>query len=99
MPFWQWRDGVRGGGDPKGKHTDIAGENVDVRAEAVDTKQGPSNAEVILSAAERGFTGKPYKNVYKQYRTVAEDQIDTEKIPDGMRFYVRRYFNLIRPRE
>ncbi len=87
------------GGDPKGEHSDIDGQNVDVRADAIDTQQGPTNAEVILSAADRGFTGKPYKQVYKEYRTVAEDQIDTEKIPDGMRFYVRRYFQLIRPRE
>jgi len=72
---------------------------VDVRAEGADTGQGPTNAEVILSAAQRGFSGKPYGKVYRQYRTVAEDQINKEKIPDGMRFYVRRYFQLIRPRE
>jgi len=91
--------GSGSGGDPEGEATDIAGKNVDVRAEAVDSGAGPTRAEVILSAADRGFTGKPYQKVYKQYRTVAEDQIDKEEIPDGMRFYVRRYFQLIRPRE
>ena len=70
-----------------------------MRAESIDSNQGPTNAEVILSAADRGFTGKPYKKVFKKYQTVAEDQIDKEKIPDGMRFYVRRYFQLIRPRD
>jgi len=88
------------GGDPKGKATDPKGmETVDVRAEGLDTKQGPTNSKVILTAAERGFKGKPYQRVYKDYRTVAEDQITKEKIPDGFRFYVRRYFQLIRPRE
>lgn len=91
--------GSGSGGDPKGEASDIAGKNVDVRAEAVDSGSGPTRAEVILSAADRGFTGKPYQKVYKQYRTVAEDQLDKEEIPDGMRFYVRRYFQLIRPRE
>ena len=93
----QW--GTGSGGDPKGDKSDIDGETHDVRADAVDSQAGPTNAEVILSAADRGFTGKPYSKVFKQYRTVAEDQIDKEKIPDGMRFYVRRYFQLIRPRE
>ena len=54
---------------------------------------------LILSAAERGFKGKPYKKVYTDYRTVAEQQINKDKIPDGYRFYVHRYFQLIRPRE
>jgi hypothetical protein len=71
----------------------------DVQAQAVDTQEGPSNSEVILSAAERGFKGKPYKKVYTDYRTVAEQQINKDKIPDGYRFYVHRYFQLIRPRE
>lgn len=87
------------GGDPKGNPTDLKSETHDVRADGLDTGQGPSNAEVILSAAQRGFTGKPYKKVYREYKTVAEDQVNVEKIPDGMRFYVRRYFQLIRPRE
>jgi hypothetical protein len=91
--------GSEPGGDPMGQPTDPKMDTVDVRAEGVDTKQGPTNAEVILSAAERGFEGRPYRDVYRKYRTVAEDQIDTETIPDGYRFYVRRYFQLIRPRE
>jgi hypothetical protein len=54
---------------------------------------------VILAAAEKGFKGSGYKKVFTQYHTVAEDQINKEKIPDGYRFYVNRYFQLIRPRE
>jgi hypothetical protein len=93
----QWGHGS--GGSPKGDATNIDADTLDVRADAVDTHQGPTNAEVILSAAERGFTGKPYKRVYREYRTHAEDQIDKEQIPDGMRSYVRRYLELIRPRD
>ncbi len=89
----------KGTAEKLGQSSSIDGKTVDVRAEGLDDKGGPTNAEVILGAADRGFAGKPYKKVFKQYRTVAEEQIDKEKIPDGMRFYVRRYFQLIRPRE
>jgi len=91
--------GTGSGGDPLGKGTDLNSKTHDVHADGLDTGQGGSNAEVILSAAKRGFAGKQYKKVFRDYHTVAEDQIEREKIPDGMRFYVRRYFQLIRPRE
>jgi hypothetical protein len=87
------------GGDVAGNRTDPKMGTQDVQAQAVDTQEGPSNSEVILSAAERGFKGKPYKKVYTDYRTVAEQQINKDKVPDGYRFYVHRYFQLIRPRE
>lgn len=89
------------GHDPnlKGDRTDLKSSTNATRAEAQDTGQGPSNSEVILAAAERGFKGGPYKKVYKDYRTYAEQEINKDEIPDGYRFYVRRYFQLIRPRE
>lgn len=91
--------GHEAGGNPMGKEaTDPKMSTQDVEAQGLDGK-GPTNAEVILAAAERGFGGGRYKNVYREYRTVAEDQIEKEDIPDGYRFYVRRYFQLIRPRE
>lgn len=94
-------DGAGTGRGPEvaGKRTDSKMGTQDVQAQAVDTQDGPSNSEVILSAAERGFKGSPYKKVFTQYRTVAEEQINKEQIPDGYRFYVNRYFQLIRPRE
>lgn len=85
--------------DLTGKATDPKVGTQDVQAEGLDTGQGPKNSEVIQSAAERGFSGGPYKKVYKDYRTAAEQQIGKDQIPDGYRFYVRRYFQLIRPRE
>lgn len=87
-------------GNVAGKATDSSKmETSDVQAQGLDTGQGPNNSEVILSAAERGFKGAPYKQVYKDYRGVAEEQINKDQIPDGYRFYVQRYFQLIRPRE
>ncbi|AKT43178.1 hypothetical protein [Chondromyces crocatus] len=91
--------GTGRGPEVAGKRTDPKMGTQDVQAQGVDTQQGPSNSEVILSAAERGFKGGPYKKVFTQYKTVAEEQINKEQIPDGYRFYVNRYFQLIRPRE
>jgi hypothetical protein len=91
--------GVGHDANVKGDRTDLKSSTNATRAEAQDTGQGPSNSEVILAAAERGFKGGPYKKVYKDYRTYAEQEINKDEIPDGYRFYVRRYFQLIRPRE
>ncbi|WP_437275659.1 hypothetical protein WME90_31000 [Sorangium sp. So ce375] len=94
-------DGVGSGrgGEIAGKRTDPKMGTQDVQAQGLDTQQGPSNSEVILSAAERGFKGTGYKKVFTDYHTVAEQQINKDQIPDGYRFYVNRYFQLIRPRE
>lgn len=96
----------KGDGAGKGSGGPIAGNATnpdmgtqDVEAQGLDAGSGPTNSEVILSAAERGFQGEAYKKVFTQYRTVAEENIAKETIPDGYRFYVQRYFQLIRPRE
>jgi hypothetical protein len=64
-----------------------------------DTGQGGSRSEVILGASERGFSSKGYTKVYREYHTVAEEALEKDEIPGGYRFYVRRYFQLIRPRD
>jgi hypothetical protein len=88
------------GTDPKlqGDPSKLDGKTEDVSAAAVDTGQGSSTSEVVFGAAERGFTGSRYQKVYTQYHTVAEDVLEQETIPAGYEFYVRRYFQLIRPR-
>ncbi len=82
-------------GDP----SKLKGETHDVSAAGVDSGQGSASAEVIYGAAARGFNSKAYKDIFVQYETVAEQNIEQDEIPPGYRFYVRRYFQLIRPRE
>jgi hypothetical protein len=91
--------GSGSGPEIQGPATDLAGKTQDVSAAAVDTGQGAASSEVVFGAAQRGFTGSRYQKVYTQYRTVAEDVLEQEDIPAGYEFYVRRYFQLIRPRE
>jgi hypothetical protein len=91
--------GQGAGKDPRGDKTGDPGHTVDVQATALDTGQGASRSQAILGAAERGFRGGAYKKVYTEYRTSAEEQIHQDKIPPGGSEHVRRYFDLIRPRE
>jgi hypothetical protein len=89
------------GHDPNvsGDPTRLRGQLNDVSAAAVDTGQGSASSEVIAGAAQRGFVGRGYRDVYREYQNVAEQALGEEEIPPGHRFYVKRYFQLIRPRE
>jgi hypothetical protein len=71
----------------------------DTQVAGNDTGQGGSRSEVIRGAAEKGFASRGYQNVYREYHTVAEETLNKDDIPGGYRFYVRRYFQLIRPRD
>lgn len=71
----------------------------DTQVAGNDTGQGGSRSEVILGAAERGFASRGYQRVFREYHAVAEEALDKDEIPGGYRFYVRRYFQLIRPRD
>jgi hypothetical protein len=82
-----------------GNATDLKGATHDVSAAGVDTGQGDASAQIIYGAAERGFVGRGYKKVFTDYQNVAERTLNQDEIPSGYRFYVRRYFQLIRPRE
>jgi hypothetical protein len=89
------------GHDPKvqGGATNPKMGTEDTQVQGADTGQGGSRSQVILGAAERGFASRGYKKVYTEYHQVAEESLAKDDIPGGYRFYVKRYFQLIRPRE
>ena len=89
------------GHDPKlqGKATNPRMTTQDTHVQGSDTGQGGSRSQVILGAAERGFASRDYRKVYTEYHQVAEESLAKDEIPGGYRFYVKRYFQLIRPRE
>lgn len=93
----EWGKGA--GGDVAGQETNPGFDTLDVEQQGLETNQGPTKSKTIQQAAERGFKGSDYEQVFKQYKTHAEDSIRKEQIPDGYRFYVQRYFQLIRPRD
>lgn len=88
------------GGEAMGEATEGgAAKMQDVQAVGLDTGEGASRSEIIEGASGKGFRGGGYKRVYKEYRTVTEEQIRGDEIPQGAASHVRRYFDLIRPRE
>jgi hypothetical protein len=89
------------GHDPKlqGAATNPKMGTQDTQVQGADSAQGGSRSQVILGASERGFASKGYKKVYTEYHQVAEESAAKDEIPGGYRFYVKRYFQLIRPRD
>jgi hypothetical protein len=83
----------------RGEKSELSAQTKDVSAAGIDTGEGASMSQVIMGAAQRGFVGRGYERVFQDYQTVAEQVMRQEEIPAGYRFYVQRYFQLIRPRE
>jgi hypothetical protein len=91
----QW--GTEDGGDPLGLSTPKSGNTVDEQLSGVHGR-GPSTRETILSAAQKGFASRAYQKVYADYKAVIEEVMRSEKVPSGYKYYVKRYFQEIKPR-
>ncbi len=88
----------RGGRPEQGAPTRLDSSHVDTRVAGVEG-EGPTRSEVIREAGQHGFVSESYRRVHADYERHAEAVLERDKIPGGYRFYVRRYFQLIRPRE
>jgi hypothetical protein len=92
-------DGVGEGHDPR-----LFGERTEQRAAGIEDQvrgaesEGPSESRVIRAAASRGFATTSWRAVHQDYSEVVEQALERQEIPAGQRRYVRRYFDLIRPR-
>ncbi|MGO9839309.1 MAG: hypothetical protein ACLP1X_34445 [Polyangiaceae bacterium] len=84
--------------NPLGKATNPKMGTQDTQVQGA-AAEGASRSQVILGAGERGFASRGYKKVYTEYHQVAEESLAKDEIPGGYLFYVKRYFQLIRPRE
>jgi polyhydroxyalkanoate synthesis regulator phasin len=58
---------------------------------------GASVIEIVKGAAVEGVASAPYRDVAEAAAKLAEDAVHSEDIPLGYRFYIKRYFQLIRP--
>jgi hypothetical protein len=59
--------------------------------------QGPSRRETILTSAQKGFAQAGYRKIYADYKKVVEEVMNQEKVPQGYKYYVKRYFQRIKP--
>ena len=51
------------------------------------------------TSADGQSTEASYKDIYTKYHKLSEDALSQEQIPLGYRFYVKRYFESIKPNE
>ena len=79
--------------------TELDGERVQEQAQGQENSSGKSRAEIIRGASEEGFASAEYQEVYADYESVAEEVMERENVPDGYRFFIKRYFQLIRPQQ
>lgn len=98
-PTGQPADGIGNSSDPnlKGDRTDLRGRRRNVMVRGQQGK-GPTRSEVILGAADKGFSTTQYRRVYKDYSQIIEEVLEREDVPLGYKYYVKRYFQLIKPR-
>jgi hypothetical protein len=89
--------GKQAGGDPLGRGAlpPTRGHESEVR---VRGGAGPNRSEVIAASARRGFAERDYVRVFDDYQPVVEESLASGAVPEGRRYVVRRYFQLIRPR-
>lgn len=109
------KDGMEGDGKKNDKPSDVAGkgegdrtpgderkmdsQRIDVKADGKEGNTGESKSEIIRGASDEGFASREYKEVYGDYEDVVEEVMEKENVPKGYRYYVKRYFQLIKPRE
>lgn len=93
-------DGIGDEHDPNlmGDATRLSAQRHETRVQGKEGA-GPSRSQTILGSAEKGFASTGYKRVYGDYTAVVEEVMSKEKVPPGYRFYIKRYFQMIKPRE
>lgn len=80
-------------GDPTAK----SGLTKDEDLQGIQGK-GPSRREAILAAAQKGFASAKYQEIYTDYKRIVEEVMRSEKVPASYKYYVKRYFNQIKPK-
>ena len=60
---------------------------------------GASLQEFMQSAGAGGKSSRAYRELYGVMAPAAQDAVEQENIPLGARFYIRKYFEAIRPPE
>jgi hypothetical protein len=101
-------DGQQPGGDSYGTGHDPdllgdstakSGNTTDEGVQGVQGKDGSSRKETILSAAQKGFASAKYRDAYTDYKQIIEEVMRAEKVPNAYKFYVKKYFQKIKPQQ
>jgi chemotaxis protein histidine kinase CheA len=84
---------------PFGKDRQQAGKEAQAKQLAGRLGEGESLQQFIPSAGDTSKSNRRYKELYNAMAPAAQDAVLQENIPLGSRFFIKRYFEAIRPRE
>ena len=73
----------------------------DAKAEQIAGRQGEGESlqQALTSAGDHSKSHRGYKDLYNAMAPAAQDAVLQENIPLGSRFFIKRYFEAIRPQE
>jgi len=82
-----------------GKDRQEAGKEAQARQLTGRLGEGESLQQFVPSAGDHSKSNRRYKELYNAMAPAAEDAVLQENIPLGSRFFIKRYFEAIRPQE
>jgi hypothetical protein len=84
---------------PFGKDQNAAGK--DAQAQQLTGRQGEGQSlqQALTSAGDSSKSKRAYKDLYDAMAPAAQEAVLQENIPLGSRFFIKRYFEAIRPQE
>jgi hypothetical protein len=83
---------------PFGAKNDPAGNGADTALKG-QLADGESLSMMLPTAGDTTKAARRYKELYEAMAPAAENAVEQENIPLGSRFFIKRYFQSIRPRE
>ena len=88
-----------GKGTSKGQIGQLTSLDATLNLEQITGVQGEGSSTVQTSktSAEGQQSAVSYKDAYTKYQKLSEDALTEEQIPLGYKFYVKRYFESIKP--
>jgi hypothetical protein len=84
---------------PFGKERIEPGKEAQVKQLSGRLGEGPTLQESLTAVGDHSKSNRPYKELYEAMAPAAQDAVLQENIPLGSRFFIKRYFEAIRPRE
>ncbi len=99
----QGRGGRKAGkgssGDPRGDASKASATAQELRLKGENSGQGDSQTETLPGEREEQPAEREYRANLQRYQSLQESSLDSEPLPPGQKQLIRRYFQLIRPRE
>jgi hypothetical protein len=84
---------------PFGKEQNPAGQDGQQQSLTGRLGQGETLQQFLPGIADASKSKRRYKELYEAMAPAAEDAVVQENIPLGSRFFIKRYFESIRPKE